>query len=448
MLVHLLRRVARAGSVALRAVQRCLAVTTKPVAPPVLAGTLGDLTRSKPALIAENALLRQQLVVLRRCVKRPRCTPADRALLVLLASRVRAWRQALLLVQPDTLLRWHRQLFCHVWRRKSRPHSAGRMPKTPPDTIALIQELAGANRRWGAERIRGELLKLDIRVAKWTVQKYMRAPCPPRRAGQPWATFLRNHAGEIWACDFLPVTDALFRPVYAFFVVALGSRRVVHVGVTRHPTDAWVAQQLREATPFGQRPRYLIRDNDSKYGRAFTRVAEGSGIAVLRTAYRAPRQNATCERFLGSVRRECLDHILILGEAHLRRVLREYVAYFNGARPHQGLQQHIPAGTEDTVHRPQPGGKIRAIPVLYGIRLYRCVLASPSHSCGVRPYRKRLTGFRIRRTTPHLPPCGVAVDEWRADEPTSQNRALCQRKPRSAPTIVKQKVTTPTCPWM
>jgi len=326
-----------------------------------------DLARGKSALIAENALLRQQLLVLRRSVKRPRCTPTDRVLLVLLASRVRGWRQALLLVQPDTFLRWHRELFRRHWRGRSRAARPARRAKVPAETIALIREMATANALWGAERIRGELLKLDIRVAKWTVQKYMRDARPPGRAGQPWATFLRNHAGEIWACDFLPVTDVLFRPVYAFFVIALSSRRVVHVGVTRHPTDAWAAQQLREATPFGQRPAYLIRDNDSKYGQAFTRVAEASGITVLRTAYRAPRQNATCERFLGSVRRECLDHILVLSEAHLRRVLREYASYFNGARPHQGVQQHIPDGAGGPVVCPGIGGKIQAIPVLGGL---------------------------------------------------------------------------------
>ncbi len=195
----------------------------------------------------------------------------------------------------------------------------------------------------------------------------MRDARPPQRAGQNWATFLRNHAGEIWACDFLPVTDLLFRPMYAFFVIALGSRRVVHVGVTRHPTDAWVAQQLREATPFGQRPRYLIRDRDSKYGPAFTRLAAGTGITELRTAYRAPRQNAVCERFLGSVRRECLDHLLVLGEAHLRRVLREYVAYFNTMRPHQGLQQRIPDPAAVCALRPEEGGPVRAVPVLGGL---------------------------------------------------------------------------------
>ncbi len=188
----------------------------------------------------------------------------------------------------------------------------------------------------------------------------------PRPDGQTWATFLRNHAGETWACDFLQVTDLLFRPLFAFFLVELGSRRVVHVGVTRHPTDAWVAQQLREATPFDQRPRYLIRDRDSKYGSAFARVAAATGISELRTAYRAPRQNATCERFLGSVRRECLDHLL-LGEAHLRRALREYVAYFNAARPHQGLSQRLPVPGEPPGSARHDAGEILAIPVLGGL---------------------------------------------------------------------------------
>ncbi len=367
MLARLVRRVIRTSRAALQALKRRLATATKPVASAPIAGTFGDLVRSKPQLVAENALLRQQLLVLRRSVKRPRCTPSDRAVLVLLSTRVRGWRQALLIVQPDTVLRWHRELFRRHWRWKSRPARSSHRAQVPAETIALIREMAAANVLWGAERIRGELLKLDIRVAKWTVQKYMRDARPPRRASQPWATFLRNHAGETWACDFLPVTDLLFRPLYAFFVIALGSRRVVHVGVTRHPTDTWVAQQLREATPYGEQPRYLIRDNDSKYGRAVARVAAANGITVLRTAYRAPRQNATCERFLRSVRRECLDHVLVLGEAHLRRVLCEYAAYFNGARPHQGLRQRIPDDPEGPVFRPLAGRKIQAIPILGGL---------------------------------------------------------------------------------
>ena len=193
----------------------------------------------------------------------------------------------------------------------------------------------------------------------------MPRPRVPRPRGQTWATFLRTHAAGIWACDFLPVTDLLFRPLFAFFVVELATRRVVHVGVTRHPTDAWVTQQLREATPFDQRPRFLIRDNDGKFGPTFALVAEASGITILRTPHRAPRANAVCERFLGSVRRECLDHLLVLGERHLACVLREYVAYFNRARPHQGLGQAFPEPPIQETRRRE--GPICAVPVLGGL---------------------------------------------------------------------------------
>ncbi len=267
---------------------RGASLRARPLALTHATGTGADVVRSRAQLLAENALLRQQLLVPRRRVKRPVVTPTDRTLLVLLAGRVRAWRQALLLVRPETLLRWHRAGFRSFWRWQSRP-GPGR-PPLPAETIALLRRLATANPRWGAERSRGERGKLGIRVAQRLIQTYRRGHRAPRPRGQTWATFLRNHAPDSWACDFLPVTDLCFRPLFAFFVIALGSRRIVHVGVTRHPTDAWVAQQLREATPFDQRPRYLVRDRDSKYGPAFTRVAAASGITVLRTAHRAPRQ--------------------------------------------------------------------------------------------------------------------------------------------------------------
>jgi transposase InsO family protein len=238
-----------------------------------------------------------------------------------------------------------------------------------PDTVALIRRMARENRLWGAERIRGELLKLGIAVGKRTVQRHMRGARPPRPAGQSWATFLRTHGPEIWACDFLQLTDLLFRPVFAFFIVELESRRVVHVGVTRSPSDAWVAQQLREATPEGIGPRYLIHDHDAKYGPAFGRLAAGSGIEVIRTPVRAPRANAVCERFLGSVHRECVDHLLILGERHLGRMLAEYVRHFNGARPHQGIGQRTPlsADTIESSRRRRATDRVIAVPVLDGL---------------------------------------------------------------------------------
>jgi transposase InsO family protein len=326
------------------AVPRRLLRWSRPAASTSLVlGTTTDLLRSRSELIAENALLRQQLIVLARSVKRPRIARTDRPLLVLLASRVRAWRQALLIVQPETLLRWHRDGFRLFWRWRSvaRRRSSG----VAPDTIALIRRMARENRLWGAERIQGELLKLGLGISKRTIQKYMRRARPPRRSGQAWTTFLRNHAGDTWACDFLQLTDFLFRPLFAFFVVELGSRRVVHIGVTRSPTGAWAAQQLREATPEGHGPRFLIHDHDAKYGAEFDRLAAASGIDVIQTPIRAPRANAVCERFLGSVRRECIDHMLILGERQLHRVLAAYLAHFNEGRPHQGIGQRIPTSS-------------------------------------------------------------------------------------------------------
>ncbi len=355
----------RAGAT-LRAAYRRLLMWIRPAPGPRIGSTVGDLTRTKAALVAENAFLRQQLAILGRQVRRPVLTPADRVRLVLLARLIPGWRAALLLVQPETLLRWHRQGIRLIWRARSR--GASTRPQVSAETVATIKRLAAENRLWGAERIRGELRKLGIRVGKRTVQRHLRAARPPRPGGrgQTWATFLRNHAGAIWACDFLPVTDLGFRTLFAFFLVELGSRRVVHVGVTRHPTDAWVAQQLREATPFGTAPRFLIRDNDRKYGSAFARVAAGSGITVLRTPIRAPRANAACERFLGSVRRECLDHVLVLGEGQLRRVLREYVDYFNTARPHQGIKQAIP-DAQKLAPPSRLSAPIVALPVLGGL---------------------------------------------------------------------------------
>ena len=289
---------------------------TKPLTSSLPLQILADLSRSKSELIAENALLRQQLIVLQRQVKRPACTNTDRILLVLLARLVGTWQQALLIVQPETLLRWHRELFRLYWKLKSKATS--RKPKVAAETIALIQEMAKDNRLWGAERIRGELLKLGLRVCKRTIQKYMRTVRTHQPRGQKWRTFLHNHAGQIWACDFLQVTDLFFRPLFAFFLIELQSRKVIHVDVTRSPSDAWVAQQLREANSYGQAPKYLIRDNDTKFASSFARVATTSAIDILKTPYHAPRANAICERFLRSVRQECLDHLLILQEKQLR----------------------------------------------------------------------------------------------------------------------------------
>ena len=224
----------------LHALQERVSRWIKPLTASLVLGTFADLTRGKAELLAENALLRQQLIILRRQVKRPVGRKTDRLFLVLLARMARTWKQALFLVQPETLLRWHRELFRVFWKHKSRARE--RKPKLSLKTIALIKEMAAHHQLWGAERIRGELLKLDIRVSKRTIQKYMRQGRPKRARGQTWKTFLCNHAAEIWACDFLQVTDLFFRPLFAFFLIELKSRKVIHVNVTRSPTDLWVAR--------------------------------------------------------------------------------------------------------------------------------------------------------------------------------------------------------------
>jgi transposase InsO family protein len=227
---------------------------------------------------------------------------------------------------------------------------------------ALIREIATSNPRWGAERIRGELLKLGIRVSKRTIQKYMRAVREGRSQGQRWSTFLRNDAREIWACDFLQAYDVFFRPIFAFVFIELATRKVMLAATTRSPSQAWVTQQLRNATSFGAAPRFLIRDRDDRFGTAFDVLARATGIRIIRTAVRAPDMNAICERFLGSLRRECLDHVLVLDGRHFQRVVAGYVDYYNAARPHQGLRQQTPVPADRPIE-----GPIITLPVLGGL---------------------------------------------------------------------------------
>ena len=219
----------------------------KPAVPSLPAGLLSDITRSRADLMMENAMLRQQLIVLNRQVKRPQLTNLERLRLVFLSHFTKFWKQALHIVQPDTLLRWHRELFRKYWRRKSKGK-----PKILSETIALIQEMAKENQLWGAERIRGELLKLGIEVSKRTIQRYMPKDRKEHSSSHNWAIFLKNQAGNTWACDFTVVNDWLFRQWYVFVVMELKTRQIVHTGVTKYPTDEWTAQQLREATPWQQ----------------------------------------------------------------------------------------------------------------------------------------------------------------------------------------------------
>jgi putative transposase len=330
----------------------------------VVTGLAADLLRTRAELAVENILLRQHLIAASRKVKRPVFQPHERGLIALLAAALPSWRDALLLVKPETVLRWHREGFRLLWRWKSRSTKTP-LSRMSSDVIELIERMATENRLWGAERIRGELLKLGIHVSKRTIQRHMRAgsrPLPPR--GQNWHTFLRTHT--VWACDFLQAYDVWFRPMFAFFIVDVNTKQVVRVGVTRRPTAEWTAQQMREATPFGVGPKLIIRDNDGKFGDDFDHAANGAGIRVLRTAVRAPLMNSVCERFLGSVRRECLDHVIILSERHLDRLLKEYCfRYFNAARPHQGLGQRVPTAQALNARTHLPS--VIAVPVLGGL---------------------------------------------------------------------------------
>jgi len=288
-----------------------------------IAGVGVDAVRSRRDLIVENAVLRHQINILRRRSKRPKLHFVDRLKLLIGARLLPSWRRAIAIVQPETVLRWHRAGFRLFWRRRSRPRKTSPLP---PETIELIRDMAARGRLWGAERIRGELLKVGIKVSKRTIQKYMRG-VRNRGGGQSWATFLKNHAERMWVCDFIQTHDLLFRPIYAFFFVHLASRRVVHVAATRHPTQAWTAQQMRNATMDGDAPAVLLRDRDGKFGPAFDRAAQGVGAKVIRTAVRAPNMNAVAERFVGSARRELLDHVLLVDDQHLASVLRQYQRY-------------------------------------------------------------------------------------------------------------------------
>jgi putative transposase len=328
----------------------------KPATPVLVSGVLFDITRSRADLVVENALLHQQLIVLNRQVKRPQLTAPDRFRLVLLSHFTKFWKKLLHIVQPETLLRWHRELFRDYWRRKSQGE-----PKISPETISLIQKMAKENQLWGTERIRGELLKLGVEVGKRSIQKYMPKE---RRTSQTWATFLKNQASGIWACDFTVVYDWLFRSWHIFVVMELETRRIVHMSVTKFPTDEWTAQQLREATPWGRGPKYLIRDRDGKYAAHFSAVS--SGIKELMTPYRTPQANGVCERFIGSLRRECLDHILFYDGRHVQRIIREYIAYYNQERPHQGIGQQIPNHYDLPVSKPTRG-RVRSRAILGGL---------------------------------------------------------------------------------
>jgi putative transposase len=301
------------------------------------------LLRSRTALSAEVLFLRKQLAFYEERRVQPRRLNDSARFSLLLWSRLINWRDALIIVKPETLIGWHRKGFQLFWKWKSQ---AGR-PRLPESIRKLIVQMAQENPTWGQARVAAELsLKLGIYVSPRTVRAYW--PPEPERRGQRrtfsqnWRTFVRNHAQSIVACDFLVVVTARFRTLYVFLLMEVGTRRIVHCNVTTHPTAAWTLQQLREAIPSDHSYRFLIRDRDSIFSAEVDQQLKAFGLRVLRTPARAPKANAYCERLVGRIRRECLDFMIPLGEKHLGRILAEWVTHYNRGRPHSSLGPGIP----------------------------------------------------------------------------------------------------------
>jgi putative transposase len=327
----------------------------------LLFSSIGGVFRSQAALQAEIFALRHQLLVLQRTNRgrKLRLSFADRLLWVWLSRLWSGWRSALAIVKPETVIGWHRKGFRLYWSRKSR-HPQGR-PPVSREVIGMIRKMSLANPRWGAPRIHGELLKLGFELSESTVAKYMVRR--RRSPSQTWRTFLTNHTKDLVSSDFFVVPTVFFRVLFVFVILSHDRRRPVHVAVTEYPTSDWAAHQLLEAFPWDSAPRYLLRDRDGSYGEKFSEAARSLGIREVLTTPQSPWQNAYVERLIGSIRRECLDHMIVLNESGLRRLLKSYFEYYEHSRTHLSLGKDAPisrpvqpAGTGRIVEIPQVGG--------------------------------------------------------------------------------------------
>jgi transposase InsO family protein len=317
--------------------------------------------QSRHQLVLENLALRHQLAVLKRSAPKPKLRSSDRFLRVLLRRLWSGWHRSLVMVVPQTVVGWHRLSFRLFWRWKSQ--ARGGRPSMNRELVGLIRRMWSSNPTWGSKRIQAELAKLGIGVSDSTVRKYR----PKARAHgreQTWKSFLKNHAWELIAVDFFAVPTATFRVLYVFLVLAHQRRRVLHFNVTDSPSSAWTAQQLTEAFPFCNPPRYLLQDRDSIYGGTFQRRAAALGLEQKLIAARSPWQNPYVERLIGSIRRECLDHVIVLHARHLKRLLAEYFQYYHRHRPHRGLDQDCP---QLRLVEPPAQGNIIALPFLGGL---------------------------------------------------------------------------------
>jgi putative transposase len=317
--------------------------------------------RRRAALQIEILALRHQLGILQRSVKRPKLTATDRFLWAWLSTVWADWRSALVIVKPETVIAWHRKGFRLFWTWKVRHGQPGR-PPVPQDLRDLIRKISRENPLWGAPRIHGELLKLGIDIGETSVSKYLvRHRKPP---SQTWRTFLENHLKTMVSVDFFTVPTIRFQVLYVFLVLLHERRRIIHFNVTAHPTAEWTAQQLREAFPFDQSPRYLLRDRDSIFGGEFRKEVTAMGIQEVLSTPRSPWQRAYVERVIGTIRRECLDHVIVFNEASLHRHVKSFMTYYHESRTHLSLAKDAPES------RPVQGpelGRLVAIPQVGGL---------------------------------------------------------------------------------
>jgi putative transposase len=332
----------------------------------VLLRGLRSALRSHADLMLENLARRQELAAFAHSGRRPRIRATDRLLWIALRRLWSRWTEVLLFVKPETVIRWHRAGFGFYWTWLSRRRRRPGRPPIDRGIRDLIRRMVTENPTWGAPRIHGELLMLGFDVSERTVSRYL-----PRRPPRPdavarWLVFLRNHRDVIAAMDFFVVPTVTFRILYVWFAIDHGRRRVLRFDVTDHPAAAWVIQQLRETFPFVAAARHLIFDRDSTFSAQVVATVRSFGIKPTRTVYRSPWQNGVAERWVGSVRRELLDHVVVGSERHLRRLLREYVAYYHDDRTHLGLDKATPAGRPVTRRR-DGGAEVVALPRLGGL---------------------------------------------------------------------------------
>ncbi len=323
-----------------------------------LLATARSSLKRQPELALENVALRQQLAILQRKAKRPKLTKADRAFWVVLSRLWSDWQSALVLVKPETVIGWHRKGFKLYWTRKSR--NRGGRPPIDVEIRTLIRRIASENPTWGAPRIHGELLMLGFEIAQATVSRYM--PLRRKPPSQNWRSFLQNHSQYLVSIDFFVVPTATFRILYVFLEPE--RRRIVHFNVTEGPSAQWTGQQLVNAFPNDSAPKHIIRDRDKIYGANFVRRVRTMGIEQVLTAPRSPWQNPYCERVIGTIRRDCLDHVIVVGEQHLRRILRKCLEYYHGSRTHLALDKDAPKSRE---RESIDGGKVVAPPMVGGL---------------------------------------------------------------------------------